>query len=692
MKLRLKMTLLTVLPMAIGMAILSVVIGFSVSRTVHQTVLGLVELNTDSRAAEIGRWIQGHLQNIKRTANSEDMMSGDPQRMRAYMLSRQRNLVQDVEYEYYCDLSGNYVTSLGATGNISDREYFKAIMAGADYFVSDGLVSKANGKNMTFIGVPLKDKNGKLMGLVASGVTLNTLSDIVSQIKFGQTYAAIFDKTLLAIAHPNKDFVMKLNIMDPQKIGYRNLEGAIPSMKGQKRGAQEYWDDRGIKKTLVFSPIPESQGWIMTMIVPSDQLMESTIQIVRLLIGLSVIIVLLLIAILLVSVTRIVRPIRLLSAINLRLSQGNLNLTEEMRSDYRTASRGKDEVGEAVRSTGILMENLVSTIQTISTSSLEVEKGSDAINRTSQNLSKGSTEQAASAEEVSATVEEISATVRQSADNAATTENIARRAMADAQEGADAVLRSVEAMKAIAAKIGIIEEIARQTNLLALNAAIEAARAGEAGKGFAVVASEVRKLAERSQGAASEILSISSESLRTADEAGRKITGFLPDVQKTAELVQEISAASREQSSGIDQIVSAIGQLDTVIQQNAESSEELASMAEELSSQSQSLRKAVEFFIISDTGEAAKRVKDEEKGFTASQGRGPSAQTGGPRRQPTEGPSLRGKPAPKEPVRRETPKEGPHNGGPAQEKKAPPPTTRAIIPAPLADDGDFEEF
>jgi methyl-accepting chemotaxis protein len=215
-------------------------------------------------------------------------------------------------------------------------------------------------------------------------------------------------------------------------------------------------------------------------------------------------------------------------------------------------------------------------------------------------MSKGASTQAASAEEASSSIEQMNANIRQNAENALQTEKIATQAANDAQEGGDAVNMTVSAMKQIADKIMIIEEIARQTNLLALNAAIEAARAGEHGKGFAVVAAEVRKLAERSQNAAAEINDLSTNSVEVAEQAGQLLEVIVPNIQKTAELVQEISAASKEQDAGAEQINKSIQQLDSVIQQNASASEEMASTAEELSSQSEQLADMISFFVMED--------------------------------------------------------------------------------------------
>jgi len=255
-----------------------------------------------------------------------------------------------------------------------------------------------------------------------------------------------------------------------------------------------------------------------------------------------------------------------------------------------------DEVGRLAGALNAMVERLRMVIEGVKASAGGVASGSQLLSSGADGVSRHATEQAASAEEASSAVEEMNATIRQNADNASQTEKIARKSANDARESCDAVLDSVRAMKQIAGKISIIEEIARQTNLLALNAAIEAARAGDHGKGFAVVAAEVRKLAERSQTAAAEIGQLSGSSVEVAERAGAMLEKLVPDIQKTAELVMEISAASKEQTSGADQINSAILQLNQVIQQNAGAAEEMTSTAEELSSQADQLREMTDYF------------------------------------------------------------------------------------------------
>jgi len=282
------------------------------------------------------------------------------------------------------------------------------------------------------------------------------------------------------------------------------------------------------------------------------------------------------------------QPIQLISSFIGRFGDGDLTATLDMDS--------KDEIGNMANSLNKSVEHLQNIIAEVKNASMQVASGSNELADTASQLSNGSTEQAASIEETSSAMEEMASNIQQNTDNATTTEQISQKASANADETGQAVNEAVIAMKEIASKISIIEEIARQTNLLALNAAIEAARAGEHGKGFAVVAAEVRKLAERSQTAAGEISQLSSTSVQVAEKAGNMLGKLVPDIQKTAELVQEIAAGSREQNQGAEQINSAIQQLDQVIQQNAGASEEMAATAEELSAQSDTMQGAVSFF------------------------------------------------------------------------------------------------
>ncbi len=307
----------------------------------------------------------------------------------------------------------------------------------------------------------------------------------------------------------------------------------------------------------------------------------------------------------------VVAPIQDVQRVMGAMEQGDMTQTisKQYQGDFATLK-------EAINNT---IAKLSETIAQIITAADALSNASGQVSATAQSLSQSSSEQAASVEETTASLEQMTASVSQNTENAKVTDSMASKAAKEAGEGGDAVGKTVDAMKSIADKIGIIDDIAYQTNLLALNAAIEAARAGEHGKGFAVVAAEVRKLAERSQVAAQEIGTLAGSSVKMAERAGNLLTEIVPSIQKTSDLVQEIASASQEQSTGVAQINTAMGQLNKATQQNASASEELAATAEELGGQAGQLQQLMEFFAV-DEGNSSRRPS-----FTA-----PAARTAAP--------------------------------------------------------------
>lgn len=323
--------------------------------------------------------------------------------------------------------------------------------------------------------------------------------------------------------------------------------------------------------------------------------------------GISLLVILAALGIVWVFTNRMKRALG--SAVQLaeNVANGDLRQTVENTSN--------DEIGELLGVLNTMVLRLREVVANVSTASRDVASGAAEMSSTSETLSQGATEQASSTEEASASMEQMAANIKQSAKNASDTEKMALKSASDARESGEAVSRAVTAMQTIAEKILVVQEIARQTDLLALNAAVEAARAGEHGRGFAVVASEVRKLAERSQSAAGEISNLSGNTVRAAQEAGEMLEELVPDIERTSQLVAEISRASQEQDAGATQVNVAIQQLDKVTQENTSAADEMSTTAEALASQAEQLQASIKFFRVSDdaTADAAVFVRAPAK-------------------------------------------------------------------------------
>ncbi|GAB7021503.1 methyl-accepting chemotaxis protein [Salidesulfovibrio brasiliensis] len=485
---------------------------------------------------------------------------------------------------YYGTRNGGFVMSEGSTmpGGYDPRArpWYKEALADRNNPILSKAYMSTTGEAMVSTAKAVV-MNGEVMGVVAMDIGLGSLTEMVKKVSIGQSgYLVLVQDDGVVIADARNDDNNFKSVSELSSEAYSKALASTADKIEVELGGTDY---------TAVTHTSNALGWQLIGLIKTSEIMAPVYEsLMQIFISIIVCLAVVVLGIWFYMNSIVIKPLGDVVGFLTRAADGDYTT----RVDHDRS----DEIGDIQSALNSMADRLTEVVVQVMDGSSKVAAGSEELAATSQSLSQGATEQAASLEEVSSSMEEMASNIDANAQNATTTEEISTRASGDAEKGGKAVNETVSAMKQIADKISIIEDIARQTNLLALNAAIEAARAGEHGKGFAVVAAEVRKLAERSGVAAAEISELSSSSVEVAEQAGTMLEQIVPDIQKTAELIQEISLSSSEQSSGASQINDALQQLDHVVQQNAAASEEMASTSTDLATQAQSLQHVTGFF------------------------------------------------------------------------------------------------